>query len=268
MRNAELAEMRALLRAQAAAQTAEPPRKGLFSGVKSLLQKPAQATKPLDLTPLAPPPFAAAEETERAPEVDATVLAASESAATATEDAAPMLYLAPRRARFGLADEGARPLSAPMLRLRPVEADAETDYQPRRRGPSLAATEAAGVGADEILELHELLAERMPHLLEQIDLEAKIDPAPPADPDEPSIACVVSAIEAARASVERTAAREAWAEAQPGLQALLADRSPAAPARRRRLAGLHAELSAHCEELDGDLQAVRRARSRPMSRAA
>lgn len=268
MRKAELDEMRAILRAQALAAPPPAP-KGLLGGVKSLWKKSPAAAKraPLNLTPPDLTPSAGPV----APELPADCAPPeSATASVMLETDAPMLFLAPRRARFGLADEGARPVSEPRLSFKATPDAAEDfEFQPRRRGASLAATEAAGVGADEILELHEMLSERMPQLLSQIDLEAKLEQAPsqPAD-DEPSIAAVVASIEAARAGVERAAVREAWAEVAPPLSILHQDRTQAGAGRRRRLSRLHAELSSQHADLEGDLQAVKRARSRPMRRAA
>lgn len=268
MRKAELDEIRAIVRAQML-EAIPPERKRLFGGVKSLLKKADASPKrpPLNLTPIDLTP--ASEQA--APEFPAAVPPRGETPPVIAEADAPMLFLAPKRARFGLADEGARPVSEPRLSFKAtLEVEEDLDFQPRRRGASLAATEAAGVGADEILELHEMLSERMPQLLSQIDLDAKLEqlaPQPPAD-DQPSIADVVASIEAARAGVERAAVREAWAEAKTALSAVRRDRSEPAAGRRRRLAHLHAELTSHHAELDGDLQAVRRARSRPMQQAA
>lgn len=250
MRNAELDEIRALLRAQTEA-TPAPTRKGLLGG---LLRKPAPSSRgPLNLTPIeAPRPRVQAEPAHsetRAPALDA-----------APEEAAPMLFLAPRRERFGLADEGSRPApsdAAPLLKLRSV-VETPDELLPRRRGPSLAATEAAGLGADEILELHDMLSERMPQLLSQIDLEAKLAPPPG---DEPSIASIVSAAEAARASVEQAAAVEAWSKVKAQLASARWDDSAAAHERRRRLTCVHEELNAEHDVLEGDLLALRRARA-------
>lgn len=266
MRKAELDEIRAIVRAQML-EAIPPERKRLFGGVKSLLKKADASPKrpPLNLTPVDLTP----EPSKAAPEFPPVVPPRAETSPVIAEADAPMLFLAPKRARFGLADEGARPASEPRLSFKAtLEVEEDLDFQPRRRGASLAATEAAGVGADEILELHEMLSERMPQLLSQIDLDVKLEqlaPQPPAD-DQPSIAAVVNSIEAARAGVERAAVREAWAEAGAALSAVSRNRS--GPSTRRRLAHLHAELTSHHAELDGDVQAVRRARSRPMQQAA
>lgn len=267
MRKAELDEIRAIVRAQMLEAT-PPERKRLFGGMKSLLKKSEASPQrpPLNLTPIDLTP----EPSKAAPEFPPAVTPTAEPLALAAEADAPMLFLAPKRARFGLADEGARPVSQPRLSFKATpDVDQEPEFQPRRRGASLAATEAAGVGADEILELHDMLSERMPQLLNQIDLDAKMErlaPQPPAD-DQPSIAAVVASIEAARAGVERAAVREAWAEAETALSTVRRESSRPST-RRRRLADLHAELTSHHAELDGDLQAVQRARSRPMRQAA
>lgn len=251
MRKTELDEMRAMLRAQAAAAaTTAPARKGLLSGIKSLVSKsPPVRRPPLNLTPLTLTPAASQ------PIGSSRTEAANEPATldASRDDGVPMLFIAPKRERFGLADEGSRPVAAPMLKLK-ASFPPEPLPEPRRKGPSLAATEAAGIGADEILELHDMLSERMPHLLEQIDLEAKLAPSP--DLDQPNIA----AVEAARASADQAAAASAWGEASAVLRVCTWDDSAEAHARRSRLALAHAEAASEHALLKGDLDAVRNAR--------
>ena len=120
----------------------------------------------------------------------------------------PLFLAAPKRVCFGLADgervrvgeEHPEPRDAqPELAFDPAETVVVT---PRRRAEPDVVD--AGVGAAEILELQELLSERMPGLLARVDLAGKLEAhgEEASGDQEPSIAEVVAAVEAARAEVE------------------------------------------------------------------
>lgn len=172
----DLQEIRALLRTQPALIEARSAPK-LVGGLKRILRRGSPTPAPAEAESRAKKSTASAPVVFEAPAFASPPLF---EPSTLTLDLPLDLTQAeaPRRARFGLASGPREPEapSAPEPPLLLTPDPAAPIVIPRRR-----REEGGAIGTQEIMELHELLAERMPALLKKVDLPAKVAPGPLAE---------------------------------------------------------------------------------------